>query len=533
MSLASLSVPDASLRLPTSATSTPAALPPTSTLASPAIPSTLAPSAVPSTLAIMAPSSSPAVLMPPPVNHATPDTPSPVPQSPPQICFVNAAAFQMLTRIDKVNSRILHVKPSDSKTTTRIAKASKIPSNELDTLHSQIPSEYHDYLDVFSKSKAKKLPNFNPQFDHHIELEEGTHPPLSPIYNTSKVEAEVLCNFLNLDCGFIRQSQSSCSAPVLFIKKKDSLLHLCINWHGLNKITKKDHYPLPLIPNLLDRLRDSNIFTKIDLRGAYNLVCITPGNEWKTTFHTCYGSFDFLVMHFSLTNAPATFQHFMNSVFANVLNKYIMVYLDDILIFSKNPEEHQDNVRDVLACLRKHNLFAKPEKCEFSVDTTEFLSFVISPSGISMAQSKVNSILKWPAPKTVKQVQSFLGFANFYRQFIFNYSDIVVLLTHLTHKGTSWDWTNKADAAFCSLKQSFTEAPVLTHWSPNNPILVETDASDYALTSIISTITPDSEIHPITFHSHTFTETECNYDMHDKELLAIFESFKVWRHYST
>ena len=236
-------------------------------------------------------------------------------------------------------------------------------------------------------------------------------------------------------------------------------------------------------------------------------------------------------MHFGLTNALATFQRFMNSVFLDVLDKFIVVYLDDILIFSKDPAEHQANVREVLTRLRKYHLYAKAEKCEFSVNTTEFLGFVVSPSGISMAQSKVDAILKWPTPKNLKQVQSFLGFANFYRRFIFNYSDIVVPLTRLTRKGTSWDWHSKADSAFRTLKESFTTAPVLTHWSPDYPMLVETDASDYALAGIISTLTPDGEIHPIAFHSRTFTDTERNYDTHDKELLAIFESFKVWRHY--
>jgi hypothetical protein len=238
-----------------------------------------------------------------------------------------------------------------------------------------------------------------------------------------------------------------------------------------------------------------------------------------------------MVMPFGLTNAPATFQHYMNSIFSNVLDKFVVVYLDDILIFSRNPEEHKEHVTEVLSHLQKHQLYAKPEKCKFSVDTTEFLGFIISPSGISMAQSKVDTILKWPTPKTVKQIQSFLGFANFYRHFIFNYSDIIIPLTCLTRKGAPWDWTNKADAAFRSLKQSFTEAPVLTHWSPNHPMLVETNTSNYALASIISTMTADGEIHPIAFHSRTFTDTECNYDMHDKELFAIFESFKVWQHY--
>jgi len=349
----------------------------------------------------------------------------------------------------------------------------------------------------------------------------------------SETEAVALHEFLkeNLDRGFICQSQSPCGAPVLFVKKKDSSLQLCINWHGLNKITKKDRYPLPLIPNLLDRLRSSEIYTKIDLRSAYNLVHIAPCDEWKTAFRTRYGSFNFKVMHFSLTNAPATFQCYMNSIFSDILDQYVVVYLDDILIFSKNPEEHQKHVLDVLERLKKHGLYVKPEKCEFSVKSTEFLGFIISPSGISMSQSKVDAILKWPAPKNVKQIQSFLGFANFYRRFIYNYSNIVIPLTRLTRKGIPWDWTNKVDSAFRALKTAFTEAPVLTHWSPDNPMLVETDASDYAIAGIISSITSNGEIHPIAFHSHTLTDAKLNYDTHDKELLTIFKSFKTWRHY--
>jgi hypothetical protein len=496
-------------------------------LAPPTISATLAPQAP------LAPSAPPASLALP-----TPDASAPAPHSPPvSICFVNAAAFRMLSRIDNVMTGMLQIQPLETDASLRRARpvtdSDELPQDELDALCQKIPAEFHDILNVFSKMKSDKLPDHIPQFDHHIHLEEGTHPPLGPIYNTSEAEAEALREFLkeNLDRGFIRQSQSDCGAPVLFIKKKDGSLRLCVDWRGLNKITKKDRYPIPLIPNLLDRLRDSEIYTKIDLRGAYNLVCIAPGDKWKTTFHTRYSSFDFMVMHFSLTNAPTTFQHFMNSVFSDVLDKFVVVYLDDILIFSKNPKEHKANVREVLLCLQKHNLYANPDKCKFSVDTTEFLSYVISPSGISMSQSKVDAILKWPAPKNVKQIQSFLGFTNFYRCFIFSYSDIVILLTRLTRKGVSWDWSNKSDAAFHQLKQAFTEAPVLTHWSPDYPMLVETDASDYALTGIISSVTPNGEIHPIAFHSCTFTDTECNYNTHDKELLAIFESFKVWCHY--
>ena len=198
----------------------------------------------------------------------------------------------------------------------------------------------------------------------------------------------------------------------------------------------------------------------------------------------------------------------MNSVFADVLDFYVVVYLDDILIFSKDPKQHTAHVREVLKRLRAHQLFAKVEKCEFSTTATEFLGFDISSSGISMSPSKVDTVLKWPTPTSVKQVQSFLGFANFYRRFIFSYSDIVVPLTRLTRKGVDWVWSAAADLAFRSLKDAFTTAPILTQWSPDHPILVETDASDYALAGIISSVMPDGDIHPIAFHSRTFTEPE-------------------------
>jgi len=202
--------------------------------------------------------------------------------------------------------------------------------------------------------------------------------------------------------------------PILFVKKKDGSLHLCVNWHGLNSITKKDQYLLPLIPNLLDRLCGSCIYTKINLRGTYNLIWIAPGDKWKTALQTCYGSFDFLVMHFGLTNTLATFQQLMDTIFTDCLDYFIVVYLDDILIFSKNPEEHTKHIRKVLVHLQKNLLFTKLEKCKFSINTTEFLGFVISPDSISMSKSKVDTILQWPTPKNLKQVQSFLGFANFY-----------------------------------------------------------------------------------------------------------------------
>ena len=283
-----------------------------------------------------------------------------------------------------------------------------------------------------------------------------------------------------------------------------------------------------MIPDLLDRLRAARVFTKIDLRGAYNLVRIAEGDEWKTAFRTRFGSYEFNVMHYGLTNAPASFQRFMNDCFKELLDVCVVIYLDDILIYSENPTDHAIHVREVLRRLRANSLFAKIEKCEFDVDTTSFLGFVISPDGLKMDDSKVQVIRDWPTPRKVKDVQSFLGFANFYRRFIANYSDMSVPLTRLTRKSIRWEWTPECREAFRLLKDAFTSAPILHHFDPALPPIVETDASDYAVAGILSLRTDDGDIHPIAFYSRTLHGAELNYDTHDKELLAIFEAFTMW-----
>ena len=236
-------------------------------------------------------------------------------------------------------------------------------------------------------------------------------------------------------------------------------------------------------------------------------------------------------MPFGLTNAPAGFQCFLNTIFADLLDVFVIIYLDDILIFSLNKEDHVKHVSEVLRRLQKHNLFAKGEKCVFHTDSVEYLSHIIGLGGLWMDLGKVKIIQDWPEPKKVKDIQSFLGFANLYRCYIHNYSDIVVPLTHLTQKDTPWDFSDKCCLSFSLLKNAFMTALVLTHWRPDLPIIVETDASDYALAIILSIQEVNGDIHPIAFHSRTFSATELNYDLHDLELLAIFDTFKIWQHY--
>jgi len=317
---------------------------------------------------------------------------------------------------------------------------------------------------------------------------------------------------------------------VLFVKKKDGSLRLCVDYRGLNRITRKDRYPILLITDLLDASKKARVYSKIDLRSAYHLVRITEGDEWKTTFHTCYGSYEWLVMPFGLSNAPSAFQHFMNELFSDLLDVCVVIYLDNILIYLDNILEHKKHVKEVLRRLRANDLYASSSKCVFYCQQVEFLGYILGPQGVQIDKSKVQVIQDWPTPCYLRDVQAFLGFANFYRHFIHNYSKITVPLTCLTCKSCPWNWSSDCESVFQLLESSFTSTLVLTHWDPDLPLVLETDASDLVLAAILSTYI-EGELHPIAYHSRALNTTELNYNIHDKELLAIAESFKKWRHY--
>ena len=421
-----------------------------------------------------------------------------------------------------------------------ISAKSSIPSDILDDetsepLPDHIPDVYSDFADVFSGRNADKLPARRP-YDHAIELEPGTTPPHGPIYKQSEAELKVIKNFIDeyLAKGFIRPSQSPAGSPIVFAKKKDGSLRLCVDYRGLNKITKRNRYPLPRIDELLDRLSKAKIFSKIDLKSGYNLVRIAEGDEWKTAFRTRYGAYEFLVMHFGLTNAPATFQHFMNDTFYDLLDRFVAAYLDDLIIFTESSElsDHITQVREVLLRCRNSGLFANAKKCEFHVRTIEYVGYVVSPDGLSMDPSKVKTIEDWPTPVSVREVQSFLGFANFYRRFIRNFAGLSKPLTSLTKKETPFVWSSACQSAFDDLKKCFVSSPILAHYHPDQQTILETDASDYAVAAVLSQIDPSTSLlHPIAFFSRSMSTAELNYEIYDKELLAIFAAFKEWRHY--
>ena len=415
-------------------------------------------------------------------------------------------------------SEFLHPKPT-------------CPADYLASLRDSVPKPYHDLLEAFSKKAADSLP---PHHAYDLSINSCLAlPRLSGLFTLSETELSTLRTWIkdNLDKGFIRRSTSSAGSPILFVKKKDGSLRLCVDYRGLNAITLKNRYPLPLISETLDRLREAKLFTALDLRGAYNLLRIAPGDEWKTAFRTRYGLFECMVVPFGLTNAPAAFQHLMNDIFRDILDIYVTCYLDDILIFSSDPSDHISHVREVLQRLVKHGLYVKAEKCNFSVTECDFLGYRVSTSGIGLSPSKVESMLDWAEPTCRKDVERFIGFANAYRGFCPRLANYRYRWQKLTRGDVPFVWSEDFADAFTDLKRLFTSAPLLVHYDPSLPTIIETDSSSFAISAILSQTQLDSSNRPIAYMSRKMTPAECNYGPRDWELLAVVHSIKVWRRY--
>ncbi|KAK3509259.1 hypothetical protein QTP70_027039 [Hemibagrus guttatus] len=397
-----------------------------------------------------------------------------------------------------------------------------------------LPQAYTEFREVFCKERAARLPAHQP-WDCAIDLLPNASPPRGRVYPLSLPESKTMEEYIEtaLAAGHIRPSTSPAAASFFFVGKKDGGLRPCIDYRGLNSITVPYPYPLPLVPAALEQLRGARIFTKLDLRSAYNLVRFRKGDEWKTAFHTTHGHYEYRVMPFGLTNAAAVFQALINGVFHDLLGRWVIAYIDDILVYSNSPEEHVRHVREVLSRLQRHHLYVKLEKCEFHRTTVTFLGYVISQRGVEMDAVKVRSVTEWPAPTTIRELQRFLGFANFYRRFIRNYSTVAGPLTSLlSGKPKRLSWTDQARAAFQQLKDCFTSAPILRHPDPDLPFVVEVDASSSGLGAILSQRHGEpGKLHPCAFYSRKLTAAEANYDVGNRELLAIKAALEEWRHW--
>uniref|UniRef100_A0A3P9IIZ6 Gypsy retrotransposon integrase-like protein 1 n=1 Tax=Oryzias latipes TaxID=8090 RepID=A0A3P9IIZ6_ORYLA len=396
----------------------------------------------------------------------------------------------------------------------------------------KVPSVYHDLSSVFCKVRAKSLPPHRP-YDCAIDLLPGTQPPKGHIYPLSPPEREAMDSYLreSLQAGLIRPSSSPAGAGFFFVGKRDGGLRPCIDYRGLNKITVRNTYPLPLLHTAFDLLSGARMFSRLDLRNAYHLVRVREGDEWKTAFNTPSGHFEYLVMPFGLTNAPAVFQSLINDVLKDMLNKFVFVYLDDILFFSPDLDSHVQHVRAVLQRLLENHLYCKAEKCEFHTTRTRFLGYVVSPGQVQMDDSKVQAVLEWPVPSGKKQLQRFLGFANFYRRFIRGFSGVAAPLHRITSDKVRFVWNEEAEKAFSELKRRFSTAPILTQPDPSKQFIVEVDASESGVGAVLSQRASDNKIHPCAYFSRKLTPAERNYDIGNRELLAVKVALEEWRHW--
>ncbi|CAI7882768.1 unnamed protein product [Closterium sp. NIES-53] len=387
-----------------------------------------------------------------------------------------------------------------------------------------------EFEDVLPHDLLDQLPPYRTH-QHEIIEEPGSKPTFRAPYRLSPTELADMKKQTEclLDKGLIRPSTSPYGAPVLFTPKPDGSLRMCIDYRALNKQAIKNKYPIPRIDDLLDQLRGATVFSKLDLRSRYWQIRMADNSIHKTAFRTRYGSYEYLVMPFGLTNAPATFQAEMNHILRPLLDECMVVYLDDILIYSRDMKQHIEHLRRVFEILRREKFYVKLSKSEFGLKKFQFLGHMVSAQGVHVDPKKIEAVRTWKAPENVKKLQQFLGLANYYYRFVPQYAKIATPLTNLLKK-TPFKWEDVHQQAMEQLKTALTSAPVLILPDPEKDYLIEADASDQAVGAVLMQ-DQGKRLQPIAYLSKKLHGAELNYPIHNKEALAIITAFKKWRCY--
>jgi hypothetical protein len=394
------------------------------------------------------------------------------------------------------------------------------------SLPSAVTNLLQEYDDVFPMKVPLGLPPIR-GIEHQIDLiREASLPNCAP-YRTNPEETKEIQRQVQelLDEGYVRESLSPCAVPMLLVPMKDGSWRMCVNCRVINNITIRYHHSIPRLDDMLDEL-SGIVFSKIDLRSGYHQIRIKLGNEWKTAFKTKFGLYEWLVMTFGLTNALNTFMRLMNEVLCAFIGRFMVVYFDDILIYSKSLEDHLDHLRAIFDALCDARLFGNLEKCTFCKDRVSFLGYVVTLQGIEVDQAKVKAIHSWPVPTTVSQVRSFIGLAGFSRHFMKDFSTIAVPLHELTKKSVTFTWAASHQNAFDMLKDKSTHSPLLQLPDFSKTFELECDASGIGLGGVLL-----QESKPVAYFSEKLSGASLNYSTYDKKLLTLVRILETWQHY--
>jgi hypothetical protein len=449
---------------------------------------------------------------------------------------------------EKKKERVTHMSEKQKKQVSFYAKAGDVKSafyanqpifvllykeacfntNELEeSLPSVVVSLLQEYEDVFPNDVPSGLPPIR-VIEHQIDFVPGATIPNRPAYRSNSEETKELQRQVEelLAKGHVRESMSPCAVSVLLVPKKDGTWRMCVDCRAINNIMVKYRHPIPRFDDMLDELHGSCIFAKIDLKSGYHQIKMKEGDEWKTAFKTKYGLYEWLVMPFGLTNAPSTFMRLMNHALRAFLGRFVVVYFDDILVYSKSLDQHIDHLHCVLAVLRKEKLYANLKKCSFCLDKVVFLGYVVSGKGIAVDEEKVKAIKEWPTPKSITDVRSFHGLAGFYRRFVKDFSTLAAPLTEIVKKFVGFKWGSEQDQAFIEIKETLCGAPLLALPNFSKTFEIECDASEIGIGAVLM-----QEKRPIAYFNEKLNGAALNYPAYDEELYALVRALETWQHY--